>query len=54
MEDFGRFLARHPGLVGAFFAAGAALAAWNAFRGGIAYARLRALTAEAANEALGG
>lgn len=51
------FVAQHPRLVAAMFAALAALAAMNTFHAGVTYAQIRATVAEqarAASEALGG
>lgn len=55
--DKAQWLARHPGVVGLAFAFLAAVSTYNAFRGGIRFAELRAEIgdhARAANEALGG
>ncbi len=57
MEETGKFLARHPGLVGLAFAALVGACGLNAFRAGMTYAALRAAVGEqarAASEALGG
>lgn len=56
-SNFAAWLARHPAAVGLAFAFIAACSTYNAFRGGIAFAQLRAEIgdhARAASEALGG
>lgn len=57
MDQMAEFLARHPALTGAAFAALTGLCAYNTFRAGMAYAGLRvAVAARAydASQALGG
>lgn len=57
MEEIRDFLVRHPGLTGLAFAVLVGACGFNAFRGGMAYADLRAAVADqarVASEALGG
>jgi hypothetical protein len=54
MNSVQRFALDHPVAIGLLFAVCAGWGAYSAFRGGIAYARLVAVTAHEASEALGG